>query len=76
MDIIYEGRFTTRPLVLHGSNYAYWKAIMIAFLKSIDSKTWKAVVIGWKHPKTIDVDGKVLAKLELSWSSALDEASL
>jgi len=28
-----------------------------AFLKSIDSKTWKTVLRGWEHPVALDEDG-------------------
>src|ERR1044072_5551314 len=42
-----EGGSVSRPPVLDGTNYDYWKARMTAFLKSIDNKTWKAVVKGW-----------------------------
>jgi hypothetical protein len=30
---------------------------MSAYLKSIDSKTWKAVMKGWEHPVVLDKDG-------------------
>jgi len=53
-----EGGFVNRPLLLDGSNYDYWKSRMSAFLKSIDNKTWKAVLKGWEHPVTLDVEGK------------------
>src|ERR1044072_47040 len=49
MDIK-EGGSVTRPPVLDGTNYDYWKARMSAFLKSIDSKTWRAIVKGWTPP--------------------------
>ena len=35
------------------TNYSYWKARMIAFLKSIDNKTWKAVISGWTPLKPL-----------------------
>lgn len=43
MEQICEGSSTIRPPVLDGSNYAYWKARMTTFLKSIDSNSWKVV---------------------------------
>ena len=48
---------------------------MSAFLKSIDSKTWKAVLKGWKHPVTLDVDGNrtEVLKPEEEWIAAEDE---
>ena len=35
------------PPYFDGSNYAFWKAQMRAFLCSIDKFVWDAVVIGW-----------------------------
>ena len=65
MNGIKEGGSTTRPLVLDGTNYSYWKARMTAFLKSIDSKTWKVVVTGWSHPVTKIEGEKEILKPEL-----------
>ena len=45
-----EGGSVTRPPVLDGTNYDYWKARMTAFLKSIDNKTLRAIVKGWTPP--------------------------
>ena len=39
-----EGGYVNRPPILDGTNYDYGKAMMVAFLKSIESKTWKAIV--------------------------------
>ena len=44
MDWPKEGSSTTRPPLLDGTNYPYWKAKMRAFLKSIDERVWKAVI--------------------------------
>ncbi|MCI76164.1 gag-pol polyprotein, partial [Trifolium medium] len=43
---------------------------MIAFLKSIDSKTWKAVPKGWVHLVITDKDGNATTELkpEEDWS--------
>ncbi|MCI96534.1 gag-pol polyprotein, partial [Trifolium medium] len=30
---------------------------MVAFLKSVDSRTWKADLKGWDHPKVKDANG-------------------
>lgn len=65
MEPIREGGSTTCPPVLDGSNYSYWKARMIAFLKSIDNKTWKAVANGWGPPVVTDTKGKVRIKMRL-----------
>ena len=34
-----------------GSNYAFWKVRMRAFLCSIDESVWDAVDIGWTRPE-------------------------
>jgi hypothetical protein len=51
---------------------------MSAFLKSIDSKTWKAVLKGWEHPVTLDADGNMtgVLKPEEEWTAAEDELAL
>ena len=73
-----EGGFVNRPPLLDGSNYDYWKSRMSAFLKSIDSKTWKAVLRGWEHPVQLDADGNRtdVLKPEEEWSADEDELAL
>ncbi|GAU41074.1 hypothetical protein TSUD_284440 [Trifolium subterraneum] len=64
------------PPLLDGTNYEYWKACMEAFLKSIDSRTWKAIVNGWEHPTVTDKDGNVSLKPEGEWTKGEDELAL
>ncbi|CAM8957350.1 unnamed protein product [Rhodiola kirilowii] len=52
-----EGQSTTRPPLLEGSNYASWKPKMKSFLKSLDEKAWKAVLIGWTQPMMESLTG-------------------
>ncbi|MCI79712.1 gag-pol polyprotein, partial [Trifolium medium] len=51
---------------------------MMAFLKSIDSNTLKAVVKGWNHPVVADKDGNATTELkpEEEWSKEEDELAL
>jgi len=67
-----------KPPLLDGFNYDYWKSRMSAFLKSIDSRTWKAVLKSWKHPVVLDKDGNKTADLkpEEEWSKEEDELAL
>jgi hypothetical protein len=67
-----------RPPLLDGSNYDFWKSRMAAFFKSIDSKTWKAVLRGWKPPVVLDKDENkiVVLKPEDEWSKEDDELAL
>ena len=44
------GPFIICPL-FDGSNYAYWKVRMRAFLQSLDEKVWQAMEIGQTKPK-------------------------
>ena len=39
------------PPYFDGSNYAFWKVRMKAFLCSIDKAVWDAVEIGWTKPE-------------------------
>src|SRR3954468_16986978 len=70
------GGFVTRPPILDGSNYDYWKPRMVAFLKSLDSKAWRAANKGWEHPVTIDKDGKSSLTPEENWSKDEEELAL
>ncbi|GAA0167123.1 hypothetical protein LIER_40316 [Lithospermum erythrorhizon] len=48
---------------------------MIAFLRSIDSKTWKTMMIGWTAP-TVTNDNLETVKPEADWTGEEDEATL
>ncbi|KAK2396121.1 gag-protease polyprotein [Trifolium repens] len=68
----------SKPPLLDGTNYNYWKSRMVAFLKSIDRRIWKAVLRGWEHPKVKDVNGADTEelKLEEDWTPAEDTLAL
>ena len=53
MEIIREGPSTSRPPVLDGKNYSYWKPRMIFFIKTLDGKAWTALVAGYDPPMII-----------------------
>ena len=46
-----RGQSLIIPHLFDGTNYAYWKVRMRAFLQSLDEKVWPAVEIGWTKPK-------------------------
>lgn len=56
-----KGNFNTKPPLLNGSNYSYWKGRMIVYLWSIHYNLWDNVVKGLDVPKTI-IDGKTINK--------------
>jgi len=51
---------------------------MSAYLKSIDSNTWKAVLRGWERPVVLDKDGHKteVLKPEEEWTAPEDELAL
>ena len=51
-----RGQLLIIPPLFDGTNYAYWKVRMRAFLQSLDEKVWQAVEIGWTKPKELPVD--------------------
>ena len=38
-----KGQSLIIPLLFDGTNYAYWKVLMKAFLQLLDEKVWQAV---------------------------------
>ena len=44
------------PPLFDGTNYAYWKVCIRAFLQSLDEKVWQVVEIGWVKPKEVSAD--------------------
>ncbi|XP_045798006.1 uncharacterized protein LOC123892244 [Trifolium pratense] len=72
-----EGGTISRPPLLIGpENYDYWKSKMMVFLKSIDSRTWKAVENGWEPPVVIDKDGKKTSEIKPTKDYSKDEDDL
>ena len=46
-----KSQYLSAPPFFDGSNYAFWKVCMCAFLCSIDESVWDAVEIGWTRPE-------------------------
>ena len=51
-----KGQYLIIPPLFDGTNYAYWKVRMRAFLQSLDEKVWQVVEIGWTKPKEVTAD--------------------
>ena len=45
-----KGQSLIIPHLFDGTNYAYGKVRMRAFLQSLDEKVWQAVEIDWTKP--------------------------
>ena len=54
--VIDRGQSLIIPPLFDGTNYAYWKVRMRAFLQSLDEMVWQAVEIGWTKPKKAPAD--------------------
>lgn len=76
METIKDGRSINKPPVSDGTNYDYWKDMMVSFLKSMDKKTWKVVIKGWKHHVIISQDGTTSLKPEADWSKDENDVAL
>ena len=48
---IREGPSASRPLVLDGKSYSYWKPRMIFCIKTLNGKAWRDLVDGVSVPK-------------------------
>ena len=64
MELPNEDNSATRPPLLDGTIYPYWKAKMRAFLKSIDERIWQAIINVWNPP--IIITGKKTISKDIS----------
>ena len=51
-----RGQSLIIPSLFDGTNYAYWKVHMRAFLQSLDEKVWQTMEIGKTKLKEVSVD--------------------
>ena len=51
-----RGQSLIIPPLFNGTNNAYWKVCMRAFLQSLNENVWQAMEIGWTKPKEAPVD--------------------
>ena len=51
-----RGQSLIIPPLFDGTNYAFWKVCMRAFMLSLDEKVWQAVEIGQTKPKEAPAD--------------------
>ncbi|KAA0025734.1 gag-pol polyprotein [Cucumis melo var. makuwa] len=75
MEIIREGPSASRPPVLDGKNYSYWKPRMIFSIKTLDGKAWRALVAGYEPPM-VTMDEVSVLKPEVDWTDVEEQASV
>lgn len=51
----------------NGKDYGYWKALMRAYLKSIDEGVWLVVIDGYTPPRVV-VEGVSVDKRKVQWT--------
>ncbi|KAK0604511.1 hypothetical protein LWI29_016360 [Acer saccharum] len=67
-DVMTEGASNSRPPLLKGHNYGFWKLRMKAYIRSIDERAWMTVEEGYLAPNKI-VDGVIVSKPRSEWST-------
>ncbi|CAM8905771.1 unnamed protein product [Rhodiola kirilowii] len=70
-----EGQSTNRPPLLEGPNYLYWKSKMKVFLKSLDEKAWRDVLVGWTEPMMANPEEVAVPKPEALWTDVDEKAT-
>ncbi|CAM8948309.1 unnamed protein product [Rhodiola kirilowii] len=68
-----EGQNITRPPMLEGNKYGYWRVRMKAFVKSHDESVWEAVENGWTPP-VVTKDDEVILLTKDKWREAQKNA--
>ena len=76
MDNTKDGGSVNKPPILGGTNYDYWKAKMVSFLKSTGIKTWKIVIKGWKYHVITSQDGTTSLNPGAEWTDVEDNEAL
>ncbi|CAM8900031.1 unnamed protein product [Rhodiola kirilowii] len=71
-----EGHSTNRPPLLEGPNNLYWMSMMKVFLKSLDEKAWRVVLVGWIEPTMANPEEVAVPKLEALWTDADEKAAV
>ena len=56
MFVIDRGQSLIIPPLFDGTNYAYWKVRIRAFLQSLDERVWQVVEIDWTKLKEAPAD--------------------
>ena len=67
-DVMTEGASNSRPPLLKGHNYGFWKLRMKAYIRSIDESAWMTVEEGYLAPNKIEY-GVTVSKPRSEWST-------
>ena len=67
-DVMTEGASNSRPPLLKGHNYGFWKLRMKAYIRSIDERAWMTVEEGYLAPNKTE-NGVTVSKPRSEWST-------
>ena len=67
-DVMTEGASNSRPPLLKGHNYGFWKLRMKAYICSIDERAWMTVEEGYLAP-TESEERVTVSKPRSEWST-------
>lgn len=67
MDNGKEGGNVNRPPIIDDTNYDYWEAWKISFIKSMDNRTRNTIIKGQAHLVVTTEDDTQSLKLEAYW---------
>lgn len=76
MDSTKDGGSVNRPRVLDDTNYENYKAKIVSFVKSMDNRTQKVVVKGYKNAMNISQDDTSSLKPKSKWTDANNNEAL
>ena len=69
MSILSEGASISHPPLLDGTNYPYWKTRIKSFIRALDIRALRSILIGWKPFILTDSEGMKVIKPEVDWSN-------
>eukprot|EP00253_Pinus_taeda_P029298 PITA_29298 len=52
----YEREASIRSPIFHGTNFAYWKVRVTAYLQSLGTEVWDIIDTGYTFPSTTSID--------------------
>ena len=67
-ETISKRAFNSRPPLLKGHNYGFWKLRMKAYIRSIDERAWMMVEEGYNSPNKMLEDGSIVSKPRSKWT--------
>ena len=68
-DVMTEGASNSRPPLLKGHNYGFWKLRMKAYIRFIDERDWMTMKEGYLSLNKRLENGTIVSKPRSKWST-------